>query len=448
MTTSLQFPRDFLWGVSTAAYQIEGAWNEAGKGRSIWDTFTHGQGKVRNGDTGDVACDHFHRWADDFELMRQLGVGAYRFSISWPRVLPQGRGAVNAAGLDFYDRLVDALLKLGIEPYVTLYHWDLPQALQDLGGWPQRETAVAFGQYADIVARKLGDRVRGWITVNEPSVAAFIGHYTGEHAPGLQDPFAALQASHHLMLAHGLATQAIRAAVKVPAKIGIALALQPAHPASDSDDDRLAAERFDAISNRWYLDPLLRGRYPLEVLDFLGPLAPPESSSDLQVIATPTDFLGVNYYSRAVLRFDPTSPLEFAESRPAEGEFSPMWEVYPAGFEELLLRLHRDYQPASILITENGTPNPDVLDASGQVNDAPRIAYLERHLARVQSAMAQGVPVKGYFVWSLLDNFEWAFGYDMRFGLIYVDFPTQRRIPKASARWYANLIGTSRTGSV
>jgi beta-glucosidase len=440
MTIPLQFPDGFLWGVSTAACQIEGAWNEDGKGPSIWDTFSHRPGTIRNNDTPDVACDHYHRWASDFELMRELGVGAYRFSIAWPRVVPEGRGAVNSAGLDFYDRLVDALLQAGIKPYVTLYHWDLPQALQDLGGWPQRETALAFGQFADIVARKLGDRVPGWITVNEPSVVAFMGHYTGEHAPGLQDPFAALGAAHHLLLGHGHAAAAIRAAVKTPTKIGLALALAPAYPATDDANDKLAAERFDALWNRWYLEPIFRGRYPLELLDFLGPIAPADSSGDLEMIATPIDFLGVNYYSRAVLRFDPSSPLEFAEARPTEGEFSPMWEVYPAGFEELLLRIQRVYQPKEILITENGTPNLDVVDENGQVNDAPRISYLERHLARVQAAMAQGVPVKGYFVWSLLDNFEWAFGYAMRFGLIYVDFPTQRRIPKASARWYRDLI--------
>lgn len=444
MTTPLSFPNDFLWGVSTAAYQIEGAWNEDGKGPSIWDTFTRIPGRVRNGDTGDVACDHYHRWRDDLKLLGELGVGAYRFSISWPRVMPEGRGSVNLPGLDFYDRLVDALLAQNIQPYITLYHWDLPQALQDLGGWPQRETALAFAQYADVVARRLGDRVRGWITVNEPSVAVFMGHYTGEHAPGIEDPFAALQASHHLLLGHGLAVQALRAATKVPTKIGLALALQPVHPASTSDDDRMAAERFDALSNRWYLDPVMRGRYPIELLDFLGPMAPAESSDDLRTISVPTDFLGINYYSRALIRFDPTNPLEFAESRPSEGEFSPMWEIYPAGFEELLLRVTRDYRPSSILITENGVPTHDTIDAAGQVHDAARISYLERHLARLQSAMNQGAPVHGYFVWSLLDNFEWALGYDMRFGLIHVDFASQRRTPKASAHWYRDLVRGSR----
>jgi beta-glucosidase len=439
MTTLLQFPDDFLWGVSTAAYQIEGAWNEDGKGPSIWDTFVHTPGRIRNNDTGDVACDHYHRWAEDVALMRELGIGAYRFSISWPRVLPAGRGAVNQAGLDFYERLVDGLLGANIQPYVTLYHWDLPQALQDAGGWPQRETVSAFEQYARVVAERLGDRVRGWITINEPSVVAFLGHFTGEHAPGRQDPFAALQAAHHLLLAHGKAVQAIRGTAKKSAPVGIALALQPAHPASPSDDDRQAAARFDALANRWYLEPIFHGRYPHELVDFLGPMAPAESTKDLKTIAEPLDFLGVNYYSRAVLRFDPSSPLEFAQTRPEEGEFSPMWEIYPAGLQELLEEIWREYHPASILITENGMPSPDAPDASGAIDDAARISYLERHLERIQTVRGQGIPVNGYFVWSLLDNFEWAFGYDMRFGLVYVDFATQRRIPKASARWFAKL---------
>jgi beta-glucosidase len=436
----LRFPKDFLWGVATAAYQIEGAWNEDGKGPSIWDTFTHTPGRIRNGDTGDVACDHYHRWPEDLALLRELGVGVYRFSISWPRVLPEGRGRVNPAGLDFYDRLVDGLLQIGVQPYVTLYHWDLPQALEDAGGWPQRETAAAFGEFAHLVAARLGDRVRGWVTVNEPFVAAVLGHFTGEHAPGKQDPFQALQAAHHLLLAHGNAVRAIRGAARKPAPVGIALSLSPVHPATPSDNDKLAASRADALLNRWYLEPLFRSTYPVDMLDFLGQLAPPMSPDDMATIATPIDFLGVNYYTRAVVRFDPLNPLEFGQVKLEQGEHSPMWEVYPAGMQELLEQLWRAYRPASIIITENGIPVPDVPDAAGHINDTIRISYLERHLQRVQKVMEQGAPIHGYFVWSLLDNFEWAFGYDMRFGLVHVDFATRRRLRKASFDWYAKVI--------
>jgi beta-glucosidase len=436
----LRFPKDFLWGVATAAYQIEGAWNEDGKGPSIWDTFTRQPDRIRNRDTGDVACDHYHRWPEDFERLRELGVDVYRFSISWPRVLPEGRGKVNQQGLDFYERLVDALLKLGIQPYVTLYHWDLPQALQDAGGWPQRETAAAFGEFAELMAKRLGDRVRGWVTVNEPFVSAVMGHFTGEHAPGKTDPFAALQASHHLLLAHGNAVRAIRAATRNAAPVGISLSLSPVHPATDTDNDRLAASRADALLNRWYLDPIFRKTYPLDMLDFLGPLAPDMSTEDAEVIASPIDFLGVNYYTRVLVRFDPLNPLEFNQVKPEGVEMSPMWEVYPAGMQELLERLWKEYQPKSIIITENGIPVTDAPDAAGAVTDSARISYLERHLERVHKVMQQGVPIHGYFVWSLLDNFEWAFGYDMRFGLVHVDFQTLKRIPKASFAWYQRLI--------
>lgn len=440
--SSSDFPPDFLWGVSTSAYQIEGAWNEDGKGPSIWDTFTHQPGHVASGETGDVACDHYHRWRQDLDLLRDLGVKAYRFSISWSRVLPQGRGQVNPAGLGFYDRLVDALLEMGIQPVPTLYHWDLPQALQDQGGWTVPETVAAFADYAGVLGRRLGDRVRCWITHNEPFVAAFFGHFTGEHAPGLKDLGATLRAAHHLLVSHGEATQVLRASAQVPIRVGIALNLQPVHAASAHPKDQQAAVRFDGLLNRWFLDPLFRGTYPQDVVEQLGPVAPAVPAADMARIAVPLDFLGVNYYSRLVVRHNPALPLQMEQVQPEGGERSLMWEVYPEGLPELLQRLGRDYQPAEMMVTENGTPLADVPDAKGQVEDAERISYLERHLSGVQQVIAQGLPVGGYFVWSLLDNFEWALGYKMRFGLVHVDFSTQERTPKASARWYAGFISS------
>jgi beta-glucosidase len=441
MSDTLVFPSDFLWGVSTAAYQIEGAWNEDGKRPSIWDTFTHTPGHIADHTTGDVACDHYHRWRQDVDLLRELGVNAYRFSISWPRIMPEGRGQVNPAGLDFYDRLVDALLEAGIQPFATLYHWDLPQALQDQGGWPNRETVAAFVDYAQVVARRLGDRVSRWITHNEPFIVAIYGHLTGENAPGLKDLQTALQAAHHLLLSHGEATLALRATVRGPVQVGIALNLQPVHAASPHPDDQQAAWRWDGLANRWFLEPLFRGVYPPDLWESFGPLAPRLQPGDLARIMVPVDFLGVNYYSRVVARHKPDqSPLQVEFVQPPGVERSSMWEIYPAGLEEVLERVWSDYQPIALLITENGMPLADVVDAAGQVNDAPRISFLQRHLAAAHRVHAAGIPLRGYFVWSLMDNFEWAFGYQMRFGLVYVDFASQQRIPKASARWYGRVV--------
>jgi beta-glucosidase len=430
------FPEDFVWGVATSAYQIEGAWNEDGKGPSIWDTFVHAPGHVRGGATGDVACDHYHRWREDVDLLRRLGVRAYRFSVSWPRVLPLGRGVINAAGLDFYDRLVDELLQAGVEPWVTLYHWDLPQALQDEGGWPRRETAEAFADYAEVVARRLGDRVRWWLTVNEPSVAAVAGHFTGEHAPGLRDPWATLRAAHHLLLGHGLAVSSLRAAARLPARVGLAAQMMPIHPASDRPEDRQAAQLLDALIHRVFLEPLFKGSYPQELWALVGPLLPEVRPGDLEVVAAPLDFLGVNYYTRGLARHNPAVPLQ-ADLVPA----GPLeWEMYPAGLEEVLDRVQRDYRPPLVVITENGRALDEPADVQGTPDDAPRIEYLEQHVGVVRRALARGVPVRGYFVWSFLDNFEWACGYQPRFGLVHVDFATLRRTPKASARWYRELV--------
>lgn len=432
------FPNNFVWGTATSAYQIEGAVSKDGRGASIWDTFSHTPGKTRGGDTGDVACDHYHRYLTDIGLMQTLGVNAYRFSVAWPRIFPQGRGEPNPKGLAFYDRLVDGLLESGITPWVTLYHWDLPQALQDEGGWPQRDTAYAFVEYTAHLSRHLGDRVKHWITLNEPWCSAHLGYYTGLHAPGLCDLALSVQASHHLLLAHGLAVPVIRE--NAPgAQVGITLNLSPGHPASPDPADIAAARRYDGFQNRWYLDPLYGYGYPRDMLELYGEAAPCMKEGDLEAIATPTDFLGINYYTRAVLRHSSEAPYYLAVVRSGQ-EFTQMdWEVYPDGLRELLVRVSRQYRPKALYITENGAAYRDVL-VKGQVSDPERTHYLERHIAACLQALREGVPLWGYFAWSLLDNFEWAEGYDKRFGLVYVDFATQTRHIKQSGYWYGAFL--------
>jgi beta-glucosidase len=440
------FPSDFLWGTATAAYQIEGAVDEDGRGPSIWDTFSHTPGKTFAGHTGDIACDHYHRWPEDVRLMQELGARAYRFSVAWPRIFPEGTGPVNERGLDFYDRLVDALLASGIVPFVTLYHWDLPQALQDRGGWAERLTVEAFARYAETVARRLDDRVRYWITHNEPWVVAYLGHYQGVHAPRLRDLALAVRVSHHLLVSHGLAAQAIRS-VSSHAQVGITLNLSPVRPASSSAADQAAAQAYDGILNRWFLDPLFCRGYPADTRRALGRVAEfPES--DTAIIAQPLDFLGMNYYAPAFVRAVPADSghtlgletLTAAELSQRGYALTDMgWPIVPEGLEELLLRLHHEYRPTAIFITENGAAFPDeVLD--GAVRDDRRIAYLAAHVSAAHRALQAGVPLRGYFVWSLLDNFEWAYGYSKRFGIVYVDYATLVRIPKASFHWYRGVI--------
>ena len=358
------FPPNFVWGAATASYQIEGAWQAGGKGESIWDRFSHTPGKIENGDTGDTACDHYHRWREDIGLMQALGLRAYRFSIAWPRVLPNGRGPANPAGLDFYDQLVDGLLAAGIQPYVTLYHWDLPQALQDRGGWGNRDVAHWLADYADLVSRRLGDRVQHWITHNEPWVVAFLGEWFGVHAPGGRDLRRALLVSHHLLLSHGLALEPLRANAGASAQLGITLNFYPIYPASDRMEDEAAVRRQDGFINRWFMDPLTRGRYPDDMLAlFEGQMIEPQAG-DMAIISRPLDFLGVNYYSRTVCQASPEAPL-YVETVPQGGEHTAMgWEVYPEGLYDLLLRLHRDYAPRSLFVTENGAAYADRLDAS------------------------------------------------------------------------------------
>jgi len=438
----LTFPKDFIWGAATSAYQIEGAWNEDGKGISIWDTFSHTPGKISNNENGDVAVDHYHRFKEDIRLMADLGLKAYRFSTSWTRILPDGTGKVNKKGLDFYDRLVDELLRNRIEPYVCLFHWDLPQALQDKGGWPNRDTAYAFAEYARVVSGLLTDRVKVIFTHNEPWVAAILGHFLGDHAPGSRDPAAGIKALHHLLLSHGLAVEAIRASAKKPVRIGITLNLNPIYPASGSKKDREAAGRVDAMLNRAVLDPILKGTTPIQEFA-LGKML---SSSlikpgDLEKIKQ-LDLLGVNYYSRSVMKYDAKFPLVAATQTFPEGnEYSGMWEIYPAGMYEILTRIWKDYEPScELMVTENGIPVPDGLDFDGRVRDERRIRYLESHVAQVHRAIQDGVPVKGYFHWSLTDNFEWALGYGPRFGLVHVDYRTLKRTIKDSGRWFARVI--------
>jgi beta-glucosidase len=452
----LRFPPGFWWGAATAAYQIEGAAKEGGRTPSIWDTFAATPGKVVGGETGERAADHYHRYGQDVMLMAELGLDAYRFSVSWPRVQPTGRGRINPSGAAFYDRLVDALLAASIRPVLTLYHWDLPQELEDVGGWTNRDTAYRFADYARLVGERLGDRVELWTTLNEPWCSAFLGYGSGEHAPGRTDPAAALTAAHHLLLGHGLGVQALRATLPATSEVSLVVNLTTIRAASGSVADLEAARRIDGLQNRLFLDPLLRGGYPADVLadtghltdwSFVGP-------DDLAIIGTPTDLLGVNYYQPTLVAAGahPTDPPPSPYPGCADVRFVPHphpvtamgWPVDPGGLRELLLRLHREYPGVSLVITENGAAYED-RPVDGAVHDPDRVRYLHSHLTAVHEALAAGVDVRGYFVWSLLDNFEWAFGYGKRFGIVYVDYATQERTWKDSAHWYRNVI---RSGGV
>ncbi len=448
-TPSYLFPKSFTWGVATSSFQIEGATQEDGRGPSIWDTFCQQENTIVDHSNGDLACDHYHRWQEDLDLIKSLNVDAYRFSIAWPRVMPQGGGEIEQRGLDFYDRLVDGLLERNIDPWVTLYHWDLPQALQDRGGWVSRETVDHFIEYTRVVCERLGDRVAGWITHNEPWCASVLGHLNGDHAPGLKDHYAHLASSHHLLLSHGLAVPVIREIVG-DKPIGITLNLVPSVPASPSEADAEANERFDGFFNRWYLDPLVGRGYPEDMLKRYREENYIDDWSfihegDLEAIAEPIDFLGINYYSRGIIRSDKVTETD---NEPIEviaiGEHTDMgWEVYPQGIYDLLTRVNADYPFTSIYITENGAAYATGPDEDGQIKDHRRESYLREHLIACHKARTAGVPLDGYFAWSLMDNFEWAFGYGKRFGLVYVDYETQKRTLKQSAQWYRELV-TSR----
>lgn len=445
----LAFPHGFVWGAGTSAYQIEGAWNEDGKGDSIWDRFSHTPGNIEDGSTGDVACDHYHRWREDIALMKELGLKAYRFSVSWPRILPAGRGKLNEAGLDFYSRLVDGLLEAGIAPLVTLYHWDLPQSLQDEGGWAARSTAEAFMEYSNIVSRRLGDRVKHWITHNEPWSVVFFGYQSGVHPPGLRDPSTALQVGHHLLLSHGWAVQVLRRN-SPGAEVGIALILVPIVQASSSTSDYQTYRKLDGFFNRWFLDPLYGRGYPGDQVKehIAAGSLPPQGltfvkQGDLETIAAPTDFLGVNYYSPVLLSSEAgTGSKDHLQA--SESERTDMgWDVYPDGLYQLLKRLNSDYKVGKLYVTENGASYSDGPGGDGRVRDQRRLDYLRGHLAAAHRAIESGVPLAGYFVWSLMDNFEWAKGFGQRFGIIWVDYETQRRVPKDSALWYREVIAAN-----
>ncbi|MET0449225.1 MAG: GH1 family beta-glucosidase [Aeromicrobium sp.] len=442
-----RLPADFCWGAATSSYQVEGAVDEDGRTPSIWDTFAATPGRVDHGETGEVAIDHYHRWREDVDLMADLGLGAYRFSVAWPRVQPDGLGSGNAPGIAFYDRLVDRLLERGITPWVTLYHWDLPEALEQAGGWPSRDTAERFADYAAIVGTALGDRVKHWITLNEPWCAAFLGYASGIHAPGRTDAADAVAASHHLLLGHGLAVQRLRE-VAPDAQVGVTVNLYPVTPVDDSGRHDDAVRRIDGLMNRWFLDPLLKGSYPKDVLTDLAPVTDAAfiQDGDTSVIAQPLDFLGINYYTRHVVGAGlwPGSDAVRFQHDNGLAKSASGWDIDPVGLVDILTQVHRDYPPLPIYLTENGAAFDDEV-VDGVVRDANRIAYIESHLASLATVRARGVDVRGYFAWSLMDNFEWAEGYDKRFGIVHVDYETQVRTPKDSARWYSDLIRRHRT---
>jgi beta-glucosidase len=436
------FPQGFVWGCATSSFQIEGAAHEDGRGESIWDRFSKADGgaNIKDRSNGDVACDHYHRWREDLDLMKALGQKAYRFSVAWPRVLPAGRGPVSDKGLDFYSRLVDGLLERGITPYVTLYHWDLPQVLEDAGGWRNRDTASAFVELADVVSRRLGDRARHWITHNEPWCSSMVSHQKGVHAPGMRDWAAALTASHHLLLSHGLAVPVVRENC-AGGEVGITLNLSPSIPASKSAEDYDAARHHDGYMNRWFLDPVIY--LPRDWSSLV-------KAGDLKAISAQTDFLGVNYYNRHVARSDripeaENAPRTVFQAPPAEWT-DIGWEVHAPGMFDVLLRVHLEYRPTKILVTENGASYSDGPDATGHVADARRVKFLRDHLFHMHRAIEAGAPVAGYFAWSLLDNYEWEHGYSQRFGLTWVDYATQKRTPKESALFYRKVIGDNAIG--
>ncbi|GLW06639.1 beta-glucosidase [Microtetraspora sp. NBRC 13810] len=454
----LAFPTGFVWGASTSAYQIEGAVAEDGRGPSIWDAFVASPGRVLNGDNADVAIDHYRRYREDVRVMADLGLSAYRFSVSWPRIQPTGSGAINPAGIDFYQRLTDELLAHGIDPWVTLYHWDLPLALEEAGGWPARDTAKRFADFAAAVHAALSDRVTNFSTVNEPWCAAFLGYASGEHAPGRREPAEAIRAAHHLNLAHGLATQAMRAQ-SAATRIGGCVNLYAITPHTGSEADLDAARRIDGLQNRFFLDALLKGSYPADVLEDIAPVAGTSFArdGDLEVISTPLDLLMVNYYSRftvsgapggaasaAAAPTDTGSPWVGSEQVSFVNGGRPVtamgWEIDDAGLLEILTRVAAEYPAIPMVIAENGAAFEDVVTGDESVHDPERVAYIDAHLRICHAAIEAGIPLQGYFAWSLMDNFEWAWGYGKRFGLVYVDYETQRRIPKDSALWYAENI--------
>ena len=451
-SAEITFPKGFFWGAATASYQIEGAWNEDGKGESIWDRFVHTPGRIKNGDNGDVACDSYHRWREDIALLRAMNLTSYRFSLSWPRVQPSGAGAVNAKGVEYYSRLVDALLEARIRPFVTLYHWDLPQALDESGGWLNRDTAARFADYAQAVVQALGDRVTDWMLFNEPSVFTYSGYLEGTHAPGHKSILEFLRATHVVNLAQGEGFRALNA-TRPGVRVGTAFNMSACEPATGSDEDRLAAERAHAITNVWFIEPALRGRYP-QAFTFLPETAMGIKSGDMEKTRAALDFVGINLYYRTVIaapgameRATHTQEWLFPANMGGghEGPITDIgWEVWPKSLHDIVMRITRDYKRPVIEITENGCAYNDRPDATGTIHDQRRIAYHRDYLAALAQAMSEGADVRGYHAWSLMDNFEWADGFSQRFGLAYVDYKTQKRTIKESGRWYAKVAAENR----
>ena len=448
MANKITFPENFLWGAATASYQIEGGWNKHGKGESTWDRFAHTPGKIRNGDTGDVANDHYRLWKRDIGLMKKIGLKAYRFSVAWPRILPKGRGKVNQKGLDFYNKLVDGLLEANIIPFVTLFHWDLPQTLEEDGGWPARSTAEAFVEYTDVITRSLGDRVKNWITHNEPAVVAWLGYAYGVHAPGLKDHSLGVRAAHHLLLSHGEAIPVIRRN-SPDAEVGITLNIGWGMAASNSRLDLDAVRSGDGEWFRWFADPVYGRGYPSDkVADYTKMNLLPNGMDfvqpgDMELIATPTDFIGLNFYTRNIHRADGSDndpQTLFPQPKTPENWTEMGWENYPDGLTGVLGRVYFNYQPPKVYVTENGASYSTPPDEKGTVPDELRTKYLRTHFAAAYRAIQVGVPLAGYFVWSLMDNFEWSWGYAQRFGIVWVDYETQKRILKDSAKWYKRVI--------
>lgn len=438
---SITFPKDFLWGTASASYQIEGAWNEDGKSESIWDRFSHTPGMIKTGDTGDVACDFYHRYRDDIALMAELGLNAARISLSWPRIIPDGKGLVNSKGIDFYNRVIDELLKHNIKPFVTLYHWDLPQILEDTGGWTNRDLAKYFGDYAALASKSFGDRVKHWMSFNEPWIFTVLGYMFGVHAPGRRDRRQAMRAGHVINLAQGMATRAIRENSK-PEMVGTAFSMQPIFPHSDSVEDREAAERYHRFNNVWFLETAMEGRYPKIFLEGSEEEWLDIRPGDMDTIKAPLDFIGINLYTRMTIAHDPNDKM--MGTRPAypgeENELTDFgWEVYPRALSEMILRISRDYPGIPIYVTENGASYSEAPEADGKVHDQRRIRFLRGYIAEMGRAIAKGADVRGYFLWTFTDNFEWAEGFGQRFGIVYCDFKTQHRTVKDSGHWYSQL---------
>jgi beta-glucosidase len=441
---TFNFPKDFLWGTASASYQIEGAWNEDGKGESVWDRFSHTPGKIKKGDTGDVACDFYHRYDGDIALMSDLGLNAARISLSWPRIMPDGKGGVNQKGLDFYDRVVDSLLQRNIQPWVTLYHWDLPQQLEDIGGWPNRDLAEYFRDYAAVVADSLGDRVKHWMAFNEPWIFTILGYLTGIHAPGRHEPVEAMKATHTVNLAQGSAIRALRGSRNKPTAVGTAFSMSPVHPSTGSLEDRAAAHRWHHFYNMWFLDTVMKGEYPEIYVEGTFGDHVDVRPGDLETIKAPLDFIGINLYTRAVVAHDPHDRNIGVKQMRAGGEEVTEfgWEVYPPALSEMILRISHDYPNLPIYVTENGCSYGDAPGPDGKVDDQRRVSFLRRFIGEVARAMEAGADVRGYFLWTFTDNFEWAEGFRQRFGIVYCDFETQDRFVKESGHWYSRLART------